>query len=414
MTLFSQLLMLHRQRVAAVAWGLIALLAGCRSGGSNVADVDRSLARQSRQAVEAFHFGYDDEAIEHYRLAIRRAWELDDAEAIGNTAYNLAACWAAMQQFEPARQALAEARAELRHSGQSEVDAWLLEAKIARAQGRLGDAAYFADCVVAPLIRRDPACNQKRCDKGAGGLSATVRGCRDRIAKCLGHGDNEPDDCEGYKVSLAVFRTNLALDSGDVPAARASLSRAKQWDVAQNNPAARAEIAAADARLLLILQRPDEAARRLDDETQWLRESGHLRELPMATSSAAEAFLQAGQPIEAAVRFFRTARLLYGRGDLLAALFFLERSVSLAVEMDDADLQLRAALLLEEIERANRKRKSPQAAKPDEIDAVRSSGESGSAGPREPLPLPTTTPERVSPLLGEPLNADSQALGDRR
>lgn len=393
MTQFIQLVTCKAFHANVAACVLIASVAGCRGGGSKAAEVDRPLARQSRQAVEAFHYGYDDEAIEHYRLALRRAWELDDAEAIANTAYNLAACWAAMQQFEPARQALAEARAELRRSGQSEVDAWLLEAKIARAQGRLGDAAYYADCVLAPMIRCDPACNESCHQKKESRLLSMVRGCRQRIATCLGHGDDEPDVCESYNVSLAVFRANLALDGGDVPAARASIARAKQLDVAQNNLAARAEVAAAEARLLLMLQRPEEAARRLDEETHWLRQSGHLRELPMATSSAAEAFLQAGQPIEASVRFLRTSRLLYGRGDLLAALFFLERSISLAVEMNDADLQLRAALLLEEIERSNRKRKSPDAVKPDEIDAVRSTGEPVTNGPLEPLPLPTTPPD---------------------
>jgi tetratricopeptide (TPR) repeat protein len=382
----------HNHAISA-ALILITTLAGCRSGGSTSADVDRPLAKQSRQAVEAFHYGYDDEAIEHYRLAIRRAWELDDAEAIGNTAYNLAACWAAMQNFEPARQALAEARAELRRSGQSEVDAWLLEAKIARAQGRLGDAAYYADCIVAPMIRRDPACNESCRDQEESRLLAAVRGCRDRIAKCLGHDDDEPDVCEEYNVSLAVFRANLSLDSGDVPAAQASLARARSMKVAQVEPAARAEIAAAEARVLLMQQRPLDAARRLDSETQWLRQSGHLRELPMATSSAAEAFLQAGFPIEASERYFRTARMLYGRGDLLAALFFLEQSIALAVEMSDVDLQFRAALLLEEIERANRKRKSSDAVKPEEIGAVRSAAESGVETPIEPLPLPTTPPD---------------------
>lgn len=393
-----QLATFQVRHAAVAACVMIAAVVGCRAGGANAVDVDRPLARQSRQAVEAFHDGYDDEAIEHYRLALRRAWELDDAEAIANTAYNLAACWAAMKQFEPARQALAEARAELQRSGQSEVDAWLLEAKIARAQGRLGDAAYVADCVVAPMIRRDPACNESCREKKQSRLLAMARGCRDRIAKCLGRDDDEPDVCEGYNVSLAVFRANLALDSGDVPAARVSLARARQVDVAQTDPASRAEIASAEARLLLMLQRPEEAGRRLDQEAQWLRESGHLRELPMATSSAAEAFLQAGQPIEASVRFFRTARLLFGRDDLLAALFFLERSIALAVEMNDSDLQLRAALLLEEIERANRKRKSPNSVKPDEIDAVRSTSESVSTGPHEPLPLPTTPPDLDSGL----------------
>lgn len=402
MTHFRKSITIQTHDAAVVALVIFASVAGCRSGGSTTAEVDRPLAKQSRQAVEAFHYGYDDEAIEHYRLAIRRAWELDDAEAIGNTAYNLAACWAAMQNFEPARQALAEARAELRRSGQSEVDAWLLEAKIARAQGRLGDAAYYADCVVAPMIRRDPACNESCRDREDNRLLSTLRGCRDHIASCLGHGDEEPDVCEQYNVSLAVFRANLSLDSGDVPAAQASLARARSLEVAQTEPAARAEIAAAEARVLLMQQRPLDAARRLDSETQWLRESGHLRELPMATSAAAEAFLQAGYPIEASDRYFRTARMLYGRGDLLAALFFLEQSIALAVEMSDVDLQLRAALLLEEIERANRKRKPSDAVKPEEIGAVRSTAESVPSDPIElvepidpiePLPIPTAPSE---------------------
>lgn len=379
-----------RLLLAAVAACVsIAVLVGCRGTGEKPVDVDRPLARESRKGVEAFHFGYDDEAVTHYRTALQRAWEIDDSQAIGNTAYNLAACWAAMQQLEPARQALAEARAELRRSGQSEVDAWMLEAKIARAQGRLADAAYYADCVVSPMIRVDPACNRSCRQQEPSRLLVAVGNCRDRIKKCFGHDEEDDQTCESYQVSLAVFRANLALDSGDIAAARTSLSHARRLAAGEAqqtvaNPASRAEIAAAEARLLLMQQRPLEAARRLDDEAQWLRQSGHLRELPTANSAAAEAFLQAGQPIEAAERFFRAARLLYGRGELLAALYFLERSIALAVEMGDADLQLRAALLLEEIERANRKRKSTEAIQPEEIDAVKSTSHSVLPKPNEP------------------------------
>lgn len=361
-----------------VVWATLFGVAGCRTGGSRSAVVDRPLARESRKAVEAFHFGYDDEAVVRHRAALRRAWELDDAEAIANTAYNLAACWAAMQHWEPARQALAEARAELRRSGQSEVDAWLLEAKIARAQGRWEEAAYYADCVVEPLIRRDPDCDRCRQDR-SNHWAVALRACHTRIVRCLHPEEEKPDVCDSYQISLAVFRANLAIDRGDVVAAQGLLSHARQWNSSPIDPAGRAEIAATEARLLLLQQRPQAAARRLDEEAEWLRQAGHLRELPMANSAAAEAFLQAGQPVDASERFLRTARLLYGRDDLLASLYFLERSIELAVAMGDIDLQYRAALLLEEIEQANRGRKPSQAIEPEEIDAARA--------PRELDPL---------------------------
>jgi len=369
--------------VAGLMLLALSVAVGCRSTGKAERDeaIDLPLAKQSRHANEAFHDGYDDLAVSRYRLALRRAWEIDDSDAIANTAFNLAACWAAMREYEPARQALAEARAELRRSGQSEVDAWLLEAKIARAQGRIDDAAYFADCVVEPMIRRDPQCLDK-CGKKAGkttdasGAMSRLQRCRQRLAECCGHEEPEPDICEGYEVSLALFRANLALDRGDIPAGRAELARARRSPLTLEDAATRAEVAAVDARLLLLVQRPVDAARRLDDEARWLRESGHLRELPMATSAAAEAFLQAGMMVEASERFFRTARLLYGRSDLLAALYFLGRSIELAVATGDVDLQMRTALLLEEIERANRKQKSGDAVAPEELDAIKA----GNAG----------------------------------
>jgi len=403
------------QRIAGCLLLMLSVAAGCRSTGKSDRDevIDLPLAKQSRHANEAFHDGYDELAVSRYRLALRRAWEIDDSDAIANTAFNLAACWAAMREYEPARQALAEARAELRRSGQSEIDAWLLEAKIARAQGRMDDAAYFADCVVEPMIRRAPECLEK-CGKksgktnDAGGAVSRLQRCRQRLAECCGHEEPEPDVCEGYEVSLALFRANLALDRGDVPAGRVELARAKRSPLTLEDAATRAEVAAVDARLLLIVERPVDAARRLDDEARWLRESGHLRELPMATSSAAEAFLQAGMMVEASERFFRTARLLYGRSDLLAALYFLGRSIELAVATGDVDLQMRTALLLEEIERANRQQKTPNAVESEEIDAIKagSIGVPVDAAP-ERLPVPDAAQEQP---IGADENLEQESL----
>jgi hypothetical protein len=408
---------------SAKAWVAILTLAwlvGCRSAGAprgsggGGEEVDLSLAKHSRRADEAFHDGYDDLAVSRYLQALRRAWELDDSEGIANTAFNLAACLAAMREYEPARRALAEARAELRRSGQSEVDAWLLEAKIARGQGRLAEATYLADCVVDPMIRRDPECESRCGDKlrprlpGGDSARERMRRCGEKVTKLCGHSEPETPPCQSNAVSLTLLRANLFLDQGDVPAARAELAEARLSPLAEQDVATRAEIAAVESRLLLLVDRPRDAANRLDDEARWLRQAGHLRELPMATSSAAEAFLRAGMPLDASDRFFRTARMLYGRDDLMAALYFLQRAGSLAVEFGDADLQSRAALLLEEIERANGKRGSRSTPEPidDEAgdDATRVPGIQFEGEPKPGGIGPVVAPEPLPPAIEESTN----------
>lgn len=353
-----------------LATALALSASGCRSVPTP--RVDLALARHSRTADEAFHAGYDERALGRYRLALRRAWEIDDARSIANTAFNLAACLAAMREYEPAREALAEARAESLRSGESQVDAWLLEAKIARVQGRLDEAAYLADCVLEPLIRTSPQCSAQPCGecvrRAVGSLGSALTGARRTFLQVCRHADGADDPCQSNLVSLSLFRANLMLDQADIERARVELDKAEQAIAergksrsgrgASEDPATRAELAATHARLLLLLNRPLEAARRLDEEARWLTTSEHYRELPTATVAAAEAFLMAELPLEAAERFFRAARLLYGRDDLLAALYFLERSIELAVELADVDLQLRGALLLGEIDRANPKRSS--------------------------------------------------------
>lgn len=344
----------------------LAVIIGCRSGQPSSAGggdtVDRPLLRETEKAVAAFHAGYDDEALRRYRLALARAWELDDSAEIATAAFNLAAASAANDDWNRARQALAETRAELTRQPAPLVsvchvpasnhslamaDVWLLEAKIARAEGRLAEAAYFADCLASPAIAQAPECRSDH--------SRSPRWSLASWTSCSGQSHApQTDDCHQATISLRLLRANLALDHGDLAAAQAELNCLPRCQQAGSepgcDPATLAEIAAVQARLLLQQQRPDEAARWLDQEAIWLRQSGHWREIPRATSAAAAAYLSADRMAEASDRYLRTARILYGRGDRLAALDFLQQAAELSVQLEDHDLQLRGELLLTEIE----------------------------------------------------------------
>lgn len=371
----------------ASLFAIALLVGGCRSA---TVQVDRELARQSSRADQAFHDGDDAEALLRYRAALRRAWEQDDIEAIANTAYNLAAALAANRRFDEARQALAESRAELNRGRLHAADAWLLEAKIARAEGRLAEAAYYADCVVAPLVRH---CSQS-CRQATTG-DAEQRSCQ-RDDKCA--------ECQMSAVSLALLRANLGLDRGEIASARAELRRALANRPAASDPGVRAEIAAVQARLLLANGQPLAAARRLDEEVRWLKEAAHYRELPVAMAAAAEAFLEADLPLEASERYFRAARVLYGRGDLMAALDFLGSSVELSFMLEDVELQQRSGLLLSEIERASpttRRRRSA---------ALRDESPPQSDPPLQQPTEPAATPQDapVSRIDPPPLDAARQ------
>ena len=343
------------------SWLTIAVLifvmaSGCRA--TSPSDADRTLSKRAREADLAFQAGDDERAISRYRLALRRAWEIDDVEGIANVAFNLAGCLATIGEYEWARQALAEVRAALVRGELGQADVWLLEAKIARAQGRLEEAAYLADCVVEPMIRNAPECRDGKCLAGKSSESSAGDKLRDRLTRDWGgkwrqkkrqrHADQEA--CQTGRVELALFRANVSLDRGDVERARIELAKGRGDLTERPEPALRAEIAATESRLLIQLDRPLEAARRLDQEVEWLKAAEHYRELPMASVAAATAYLQADEPLIAADRLLRAARVLYGRDDLLAALHFLEQAVELASEFEDGDLQQRAALLLGEIE----------------------------------------------------------------
>jgi tetratricopeptide (TPR) repeat protein len=118
------------------------LVCGCASSGKKTRsqhNTDTVISASSKRAGDAFTQGLFDVAAASYQEALNRARMLDKPEAAASSAYNLAACYAAMHEFKSARNYLVEARAEfLRVDDRSGAgETWLLDAKMAQAEKQL-------------------------------------------------------------------------------------------------------------------------------------------------------------------------------------------------------------------------------------------------------------------------------------
>lgn len=409
--------------LALLLGALVLIAPGCR--GRSEVRPDAEIAQHARAARTAYAEGEDADAIEEYRQALRRAWQIDDPVEIAHNAFNLAACLAAVGLYEEARDALAETRAELYRAGKSDADAWLLEAKIARSQGLFAEAATITESVayLVPTVEGGAAPHGDRrarrhaertdsCEKDAEPAPpprahpwmAKVRKHRHQGK----HAEKRQAEAE-TAIAVHLLRANLACDEGDLDRASNELDEARRRLRHLSDPSPRAEIEQVAARILLLSGQPGAAAQRLDVEAELLRQAGHYRELPPALSSAGEAYLQSGDPVAAADRFHRVARILYARGELLGALHFIERSVGLAVMTGDFDQQARLALLFGEVDRA------VQAIRQREARRARTRRP---ASETLPTPAPDDSPAREMPSDRQPApQAPSEpwhdeALGD--
>lgn len=358
--------------------GCLTLIVGCR-GGAQTKQVDSQIEQQAKAAVEAYAEGKDDVAILRYRRALKRAWALDDPVEIGSNAYNLAACLASVGWYEAARDCLAESRAELHRAGHSEADAWLLEAKIARSQGLTEEAYVITEGLKETLPRPkliqhasfekhdEPCCEEESIDDDRHPLI-------ERLRKRKHEGHDRPhaekrQEIRASTVALHLFRAQLACDARDLDTAEQELATAERAARhLKDDEVPRAEMLQVRARILLLSMQPAAAALRLDAEADLLREAGHYREIPLALTSAAEAYLMAGDLVAASERFHRVARMLYGRDDLIAAIHFIDRAVALADATEDGDLQARLALVFHEVDsawEASRQRQAERRRQPE-------------------------------------------------
>lgn len=390
-----------RRGVVALALlvGAVAVvgLTGCRSTKKQPRP-DPQVQRLASDAREAFALGVDATALARYRQALKRAWALDDPVEVANSAYNLAACLLSVGRYDEARGWLAECRVELARTGRHSGAAWMLEAKLARQEGRLGEAEYISRAIAA---RVRPGARPEDCPP-LGGIPVAPP-----EARCGDMLDDEPTRLARLQEKLSakeacadriecqtadrqarravwIFEANLACDRGDLAAARAALDRAQRHERAVTQ-LDWAEIDRVSGRIALLAFAPAEAGRHFDREAERCRRAGHAREVAFAFYDAGEAYESAGMPPLAVDRYLRTARMLYARGAWVDALLVIELCLPLVEQLGDADLAGRLGVLFREVsaEAEQHAKKSERKRGADHAAAV-------PGGPASELPSPAS------------------------
>ena len=287
------------------------LLSGCSSTPAP-RPVDPEISRTARSARGAFDSGLVEAASRLYARALRRARQQDDATEIGTNAYNLALCEVILGDYNKARGALAEAKAEFARRGDIPPEVFLLEAKTAYRQGRGAEA----EALVQQTLKRFPSLS--------------------------------PDEL----IQFTVLQGRLAVDRGDKIEARRRLEEIRELMEDTSDPALRAEGAGLAGIILLAEDKPGGAAAEFDRQAELLRQAGNYREMAIALGKAGDSYGRSGETCRAGERFFRSARSLFAQGDALTSLKMIESSLAALKECPEDDLHPRIADLFEEIRQA--------------------------------------------------------------
>lgn len=259
----------------------------------------------------AFRKGSVEQAATLYRQALMRARAMDNGLAIGDAAYNLAACRVIQGKYEEARALLAEAKEEISSIHGNLADILLVEAKVARLQGKPDEALGLAEQVLSQ------------------------RGSR-------------PTDRQ--RLQVHVLRGHIRCDSGDIGHADSELKQAAAYANRFSSPALRAEVSGLAGRIYLLQEEPAKAAKEFDHQANLLKQATLYREMVTALGSAGEAYMSSGGWRLAADRFYRAARSTFALGDREEAVNLAKKAISAADEAADEKAMVRARALLAEIE----------------------------------------------------------------
>ncbi len=285
--------------------GATLLAAGC-SSTPPPRPADAGITRSARSAFDS---GHVETAARLYARALRRARGRDDAAEIGTNAYNLALCLVSLGDYDKARAALEEAKAEFSRRGDIPPEIFILEAKTAYRQGRRSEAEEL----VQQGLQRSPSLS--------------------------------PDELSQF----ILLQGRLAVDRGDLTAARRRLKEARESLKDTTGPAPRAEEAGLTGIILRAEEKPGPAAEEFDRRGELLRQAGNYREMALALGQAGDSYVSAGQACRAGERFFRAARSLFAQGDALTSLKMIESSLAALNECPEVDLQPRISDLFEKI-----------------------------------------------------------------
>jgi hypothetical protein len=260
----------------------------------------------------AFERGLSAEAAVLYRQALDRAREMDDAAAIADASYNLAAARVQAGDDAGAAAALLESEAEARRAGGNVADVLLLRARVARLNRAPSEAVALADRVLADPASRPTA---------------------------------------AHRVQAHVLKGEVAAEEGNwaVAQEQAGLARSDLGRMGKTvSPAVLAGVVGLRGQIARGRGDLGEAAKLFDRHTDLLRQARLYRDMPGALGDAAQAWMSLGRPAEAGARFYRAARAAAAQGDAARGRSLLSQaSDAAAAARDDQLRSLVSALRIE-------------------------------------------------------------------
>lgn len=266
---------------------LLLVLAAC-GGGAPVDEgppPDRRLEQSNQAGTRALSLGQPAEAIKQYKVALARAYERDDAQAIGDVGYNLAVAQLRAGSTDDALRTARETRAELdRRRVTPPVELVLVQAAIAYRAGRADEALALAQ----EVLSRGP--------------SADV-------------------------ATRAWFiRGAVMADRGDA----AGLAQAIAAIPASTSPDAEADRLELMGRANLLAGAADQALQNFDKAADQRRLALDYRGMARVLSFSGEAALKLGRTGDAAVYYLRAGRSALLQGDARTGRALLDRAEDLA------------------------------------------------------------------------------------
>lgn len=292
--------------------GAMSLCFGCASPPpAKRAQSDRTLAETTVAARTAFQQDRIEEAATLYTLALKRARALDRPSAIGDAAYNLAACLLRRHEYDRASTLLAEASHELTRDDAPLADVLLLQARTAYLTGDGPTAGTFIH-----RLRTD-----SRSQPSASHLG-----------------------------QAAMLEGQMACDRGDWVAATDLLQKARDVLGPGADTLLQAQLAALAGRIAIGTHDLRAAAEAFDRQADLFRDARQYRALSSVLAQAGDARAALNEHGLAADRLYRAARSAAAWDETASAKQWALAALAAARQANDAVIAHLAESLLSEFE----------------------------------------------------------------
>jgi len=289
-------------RAGIIGMGLLlALGSGC--GTPRPSNVDRAWASASTHGYKAFQQGDYPGAADWYEAALTRARALDDTDAVGDSAYNLAACRLAEGKLDLAADALAAAELAWTDT-RLPPELYALKARLLMAQGKIESAWQATEAILA-------------------------------------------DDPGWYSMAQAhLLRCGILLDQNKLDTAREELSAAEQAMDRKNPPLLLGEGAMMRGRIEQADKQPMSAVTAFEKAVAYYRTAAALPEMAAALNRVAGAWSAAGDFRRAGDYVLRSAASYYGQGRYVDALHVIDAGMPIIEKADYEELNKQIASIV--------------------------------------------------------------------